>query len=372
MASRQGSSPRSLRTPACFPVDDFARARPPCLLRIMNVIREIQRINEEELRRGFTEEQSWHAKYHGSAWVFIGGLSPRLTEGDVVCIFSQWGEIEDIHLVRDEATGVSKGFAFLKYEDWRSTVLAVDNATGAEVLGRTLRVDHKLDYKPPQPKKDSEGSDAAAAAAPAKAEWSGPGHAYAGKELASSYSLAAGVNVFGPSVASSGGGMAASRASAAQDGVGFGSYELVPEPEEEATTSRDHHLPSEAAAAAPASAEGEARESRHHRHRHHHSSSRRHRSRSRSEDSDRRRRRHRSEDEERRHRHRGEEEDGERRRHKHHHSSSRHHEHRRRRLSSSESEGGGSYPTTASNASAAVPALPASSDLPPPKSWRGT
>lgn len=45
----------------------------------------------------------------------------------------RWGEIEDIHVVRDEETGKSKGFAFLKYENQRSTDLAVDNVNGIEV-----------------------------------------------------------------------------------------------------------------------------------------------------------------------------------------------------------------------------------------------
>ena len=47
-----------------------------------------------------------------------------------------------INLVRDKETGKSKGFAFLKYEDQRSTDLAVDNLGGATILGRVLRVDH--------------------------------------------------------------------------------------------------------------------------------------------------------------------------------------------------------------------------------------
>eukprot|EP00965_Chrysotila_dentata_P030770 1024956-Pleurochrysis_carterae.AAC.1 len=43
---------------------------------------------------------------------------------------------------RDKATGKQRGFAFIAYEDQRSTVLAVDNFNGAKLLGRTLRVDH--------------------------------------------------------------------------------------------------------------------------------------------------------------------------------------------------------------------------------------
>lgn len=40
------------------------------------------------------------------------------------------GEIIDCNLIRDKATGKSKGFAFIAFEDQRSTVLAVDNMNG--------------------------------------------------------------------------------------------------------------------------------------------------------------------------------------------------------------------------------------------------
>ncbi len=48
---------------------------------------------------------------------------------------------------RDKNTGKRRGFAFLMYENQRSTILAVDNLNGAQVLSRTLRVDHVKDYK---------------------------------------------------------------------------------------------------------------------------------------------------------------------------------------------------------------------------------
>lgn len=38
---------------------------------------------------------------------------------------SRYGEIVDVNLVRDKGTGKSKGFAFVAYEDQRSTNLAV-------------------------------------------------------------------------------------------------------------------------------------------------------------------------------------------------------------------------------------------------------
>ena len=46
----------------------------------------------------------------------------------------RYGEVVDINLVRDMATGKSKGFCFIAYEDQRSTVLAVDNFNGIKVF----------------------------------------------------------------------------------------------------------------------------------------------------------------------------------------------------------------------------------------------
>lgn len=60
----------------------------------------------------------------------------------------------DVNLPRDKTTGKTRGFAFLMYEDQRSTVLAVDNLNGANVVGKTLRVDHVKNYKQPKVKGD--------------------------------------------------------------------------------------------------------------------------------------------------------------------------------------------------------------------------
>lgn len=146
----------------------------------MNVVREISRINQAELDIAIrSPSASWHQQYNDSAYIFIGGLPYDLTEGDVVTIFSQYGEVVDVNLPRANPTstcthannndnddrnraasssqqskplakGKHRGFGFLMYQDQRSTVLAVDNLNGAQVLGRTLRVDHVASYKQPK------------------------------------------------------------------------------------------------------------------------------------------------------------------------------------------------------------------------------
>ncbi|XP_026468227.1 RNA-binding motif protein, X-linked 2 [Ctenocephalides felis] len=111
-------------------------------------MKNVKKLSEQELNRSL--KTSWHDQYKDSAWIFIGGLPYDLTEGDVICIFSQYGEIVNINLIRDKITGKQKGFCFLCYEDQRSTILAVDNLNGIKILGRTIRVDHVSDYKPPK------------------------------------------------------------------------------------------------------------------------------------------------------------------------------------------------------------------------------
>ncbi|OAP61092.1 hypothetical protein AYL99_03293 [Fonsecaea erecta] len=120
----------------------------------MNAIRQTQLLNKRELENATPPSASWHADYRDTAWIYIGGLHLGLTEGDVIIVFSQYGNPTHLNLIRDKETGKSKGFAFLKYEDQRSCDLAVDNLGGAEVLGRLLRVDHTR-YK----KKDDEDED---------------------------------------------------------------------------------------------------------------------------------------------------------------------------------------------------------------------
>eukprot|EP00897_Mesotaenium_endlicherianum_P003967 jgi/Mesen1/3599/ME000020S03128 len=110
-------------------------------------IKNTQKITAREAAAGLSEEASWHHKYKDSAYVYVGGLSFDLTEGDLLAVFAQYGEVVDVNLVRDKATGKSKGFAFLAYEDQRSTILAVDNLNGARVAARMIKVDHVANYK---------------------------------------------------------------------------------------------------------------------------------------------------------------------------------------------------------------------------------
>lgn len=98
-------------------------------------VRNVTKLSERELKYG-DGKTSWHDEYKESAWLFLGGLPYDLSEGDIIAVFSQYGEIVNINLIRDKSTGKSKGFAFLCYENQKSTILAVDNFNAIKV--RTL------------------------------------------------------------------------------------------------------------------------------------------------------------------------------------------------------------------------------------------
>lgn len=109
------------------------------------------KMNDRELEMGIAgTKNSWHQEYKDSAWIFLGGLPYEMTEGDMICMFSQYGEVVHVNLIRDHTTGKSRGFGFLCYMDQRSTVLAVDNLNGVKVLQQLIRVDHVHNYKLPK------------------------------------------------------------------------------------------------------------------------------------------------------------------------------------------------------------------------------
>ena len=109
----------------------------------MQGVHFLEKLGEKEAKLGLTAgadaHGSWHDEYKGSAYIFVGGISYDLNEGDLITVFSQYGRVVRANLIRDKASGKSKGYAFLCYEDERSTILAVDNLNGITLAGRVIQ-----------------------------------------------------------------------------------------------------------------------------------------------------------------------------------------------------------------------------------------
>ena len=129
------------------------------MLNLISKIKQIQRLNEQELKYNISETASWHYKYRDSSYIYISGFPKEVTEGDLVIVFSQYGEIIDCRIVRDKETGKSKGFGYICYENQRSTILAVDNLNGIKIGGKLILVDHVEEYRLPKEFEQSESEE---------------------------------------------------------------------------------------------------------------------------------------------------------------------------------------------------------------------
>lgn len=58
------------------------------------------RSSPQESAHGLPRPRRYHRDYRGSAYIYAGQLSFRLTEGDLLAVFSEYGEVVDVNLVR--------------------------------------------------------------------------------------------------------------------------------------------------------------------------------------------------------------------------------------------------------------------------------
>lgn len=71
--------------------------------------------------------------------VYIGNLPYNISEQDIESVFSQFGTIEDISLIRDRGTGRLKGFGFITFESQKSAQEALQ-MDGKDFHGRSIKV----------------------------------------------------------------------------------------------------------------------------------------------------------------------------------------------------------------------------------------
>ena len=83
--------------------------------------------------------------------LFVGNLPWSMTEDDLTSLFSEYGELEDIHLVTDRYSGRSRGIAFIKFagdDGEANAAAAMEAVNGQEHDGRELRVNVAEPRKP--------------------------------------------------------------------------------------------------------------------------------------------------------------------------------------------------------------------------------
>ncbi len=71
--------------------------------------------------------------------IYVGNISYKSTEDDLGNIFSEFGDVISVKIIKDKYTGRSKGFGFIEMEE-EAGKKAIEALDGFEHLERNLRV----------------------------------------------------------------------------------------------------------------------------------------------------------------------------------------------------------------------------------------
>lgn len=72
--------------------------------------------------------------------ILIRNIDRKLTQPEIVCLFRKFGRVHSCEIVKDEKTGLSKGFGFADMPNLDEAMKAVEGLNGKKVGDSTLRV----------------------------------------------------------------------------------------------------------------------------------------------------------------------------------------------------------------------------------------
>jgi RNA recognition motif-containing protein len=72
--------------------------------------------------------------------LFVGNLSYSTTDERIREVFEQYGEVLSATVVRDRATGQSRGFGFVEYGAESAAQTAMESLNGTDLDGRSITV----------------------------------------------------------------------------------------------------------------------------------------------------------------------------------------------------------------------------------------
>lgn len=80
--------------------------------------------------------------------LYVGGLAFRATDEDVTQAFRQFGEVSQVNIVTDRATGRSRGFCFVDMPNDEEGQAAIAGLDGKDIAGRTVNVAQAKERSP--------------------------------------------------------------------------------------------------------------------------------------------------------------------------------------------------------------------------------
>ena len=90
--------------------------------------------------------------------LYVGSLPYSFSEGQLVELFSQYGDVESGKVISDKYTGQSKGFGFVEMKSDEDAKKAIDALNGTQVEGRKIVVNEARPMESRPPRTDRGGS----------------------------------------------------------------------------------------------------------------------------------------------------------------------------------------------------------------------
>jgi RNA recognition motif-containing protein len=72
--------------------------------------------------------------------IYVGNLSFDSTDEDLRQAFEAFGQVESAQVIRDRASGRSRGFGFVEMPNQTEALAAIEGLNDTELQGRNLRV----------------------------------------------------------------------------------------------------------------------------------------------------------------------------------------------------------------------------------------
>ncbi len=72
--------------------------------------------------------------------IYVGNLSFEASEDDVRGLFSPFGQVSTVSLIKDKFTGQSRGFGFVEMPNMAEAQKAIQGLNGKDFKGRALTV----------------------------------------------------------------------------------------------------------------------------------------------------------------------------------------------------------------------------------------
>lgn len=72
--------------------------------------------------------------------LYVGNLPYEVGEGDLQALFARAGSVESVNVMRDQATGRARGFAFVEMSTDEEAQKAIQELNDSQLGGRNLTV----------------------------------------------------------------------------------------------------------------------------------------------------------------------------------------------------------------------------------------